>query len=212
MTTQPFVVGAYEGNPYCTTGGIAFPTVTSDFGAQGIFTSTPGLSIDPSTGVIDLAASTPGIYTGTYTVPASGGCALYSIPGTVSIVPAGTWTGVVSADWNDSGNWLCGEIPGSATNVLLEDSLSNYPVIFNAAASAQNMNIASGASVTVTGKSLQISGAISNSGTFDVTNGTIEMNGTAAQSIAGSMFTNKVIKNLIVSEYKWNWAVRFLNC
>ncbi len=85
VTTQPFASGTYEGNPYCTTGGIAFPTGTA-VGIPGTLTSTAGLSIDPPTGVIDLAASAPGTYTVTYIVPATGGCALYSNTATVSIV------------------------------------------------------------------------------------------------------------------------------
>lgn len=50
--------------------------------------STTGLVIDPPTGVIDLAASTPGIYTVTYTVPDSLGCAEYSNTATVDITEA----------------------------------------------------------------------------------------------------------------------------
>lgn len=87
ITEQPFATGTYEGNPYCSNEGIAFPTGFA-VGLPGLLTSTPGLVIDPPTGVIDLAASTPGTYTVTYNVDAFGGCAAYSNTATVAITAA----------------------------------------------------------------------------------------------------------------------------
>ncbi|MEP7110152.1 MAG: SprB repeat-containing protein, partial [Ferruginibacter sp.] len=87
ITTRPFATGTYEGNPYCSNGGIAFPTGSFE-GLLGTLGSTAGLSIDPPTGVIDLATSIPGIYTVTYTVPAMGGCAVYTNTATVAITQA----------------------------------------------------------------------------------------------------------------------------
>jgi hypothetical protein len=197
VTTQPFATGTYEGNPYCTTGGIAFPTGIFA-GALGTLTSTAGLSIDPPTGVIDLAASVPGTYTLTYTVPASGGCALYTNTGTVSIVLAGTWTGAVSSNWNDAGNWLCGEIPGSATNVLMDSSLAIYPVVTSTGA-INKITIQPGGLITVSGGTLQIADSIINHGTFNAVAGTIEMNGTAAQTIPANTFLSNAVSNFIVS-------------
>ena len=77
ITTQPFANGTYVGSPFCSNGGIVYPTGTFT-GAPGTLTSTAGLSINASTGAVDLAASTAGSYVVTYTVPASGGCAVYS--------------------------------------------------------------------------------------------------------------------------------------
>lgn len=87
VTLQPFATGTYEGNPYCSNQGIAFPT-GSAVGLAGLLTSTPGLVIDPPTGVIDLATSTPGTYTVTYNVDAFGGCAAYANTTTVAITAA----------------------------------------------------------------------------------------------------------------------------
>jgi hypothetical protein len=92
ITTQPYATGTYEGNPYCSNGGLAIPTGTA-VGLEGTVSATPaGLAVDPATGVIDLGASTPGTYTASYNVPASGGCEAYSITSTVAVtaVPAAT--------------------------------------------------------------------------------------------------------------------------
>ena len=65
---------------------------------------------------------------------------------------------------------------------------------------SSNLVINSGATLNINSSgALQIAGTISNSGTFDASNGTIEMNGASAQTIAGSMFYKKTINNLIVT-------------
>ena len=107
VTTQPFATGTYEGNPYCSNGGIAFPTGSAT-GLAGTLTSTAGLSIDPPTGVIQLSASIPGTYTVTYRVPAYGGCALYTNTATVAITDAP----VASINYTGSPYYLTG---GTAT-------------------------------------------------------------------------------------------------
>jgi gliding motility-associated-like protein len=65
------ITGFSYATPVCKNG--TNPVVLPVFGftAGGSFTSTAGLSINSSTGAIDLALSTPGNYTVTYTVPAT---------------------------------------------------------------------------------------------------------------------------------------------
>ena len=63
----------YTGSPYCKNATNPSPTCTGG-GVAGTFTSTTGLSINASTGVINLSASTAGTYTVTNTIAASGGC------------------------------------------------------------------------------------------------------------------------------------------
>jgi hypothetical protein len=69
------ISGTFTGGPtltypqtaYCPV-GTASPTITGTTG--GTYTSTAGLTINASTGVINLGTSTPGTYTVTYTTPA----------------------------------------------------------------------------------------------------------------------------------------------
>ena len=56
---------AYSSSAYCADASDPTPTITGLAG--GTFSSTAGLSINTSTGVIDVSASTPGTYTVTYT-------------------------------------------------------------------------------------------------------------------------------------------------
>ena len=57
----------YPSASYCTSGTNPTPSVTGD--ANGAFSSTTGLSLNATTGAINLAGSTPGTYTVTYTAP-----------------------------------------------------------------------------------------------------------------------------------------------
>jgi large repetitive protein len=63
INALPSATISYSGSPYCAT-GTAFVTQTGQTG--GAYSSTSGLVINASTGVIDLAASTVGTYTITY--------------------------------------------------------------------------------------------------------------------------------------------------
>ncbi len=55
---------SYTGSPFCANGADPTPTITGLAG--GTFSSTAGLSINASTGTIDVSASIPGTYTVTY--------------------------------------------------------------------------------------------------------------------------------------------------
>jgi gliding motility-associated-like protein len=54
----------------CANDSSASPNIISSQTSGGIFTSTPGLSIDDSTGVINVLASTPGTYVVQYSIAA----------------------------------------------------------------------------------------------------------------------------------------------
>ena len=86
----PTATMSYAGSPYCSDGGNASITFTGTTG--GTFSSSSGLSINSATGAVDLGASTPGTYTVTYTIAASGVCPQFDFttPITVTEAPAAT--------------------------------------------------------------------------------------------------------------------------
>jgi hypothetical protein len=63
INALPTATISYSGSPYCATGTA---TVTQTGQGGGTYSSTAGLVINATTGDIDLAASTPGTYTVTY--------------------------------------------------------------------------------------------------------------------------------------------------
>jgi len=81
----------YSGSPYCSNASNPSPTFTGG-GVAGVFTSTSGLSINATTGIINLAASTAGTYTVTNTIASTGGCAavVATTQVTVTALPVAT--------------------------------------------------------------------------------------------------------------------------
>lgn len=90
ITAAPNATISYAGSPYCSNAGTANVILTGTAG--GTYSSTAGLSLNAATGAVNLAASTAGTYTVTYTVPAGGGCAIYTTTTTITIttLPAAT--------------------------------------------------------------------------------------------------------------------------
>jgi hypothetical protein len=113
------------------------------------------------------------------------------------------WTGVTSTDWFTTSNWSDGQLPSFVTcpDVLIPQVPSGfYPIITIGTAVVNNIIINANASVTINNTgAMQISGSITNSGTFDVTAGAVEFNGTAAQSIPADVFYTNKIKDLIIT-------------
>jgi Ig-like domain CHU_C associated/Secretion system C-terminal sorting domain len=90
ITAAPVATISYTGSPYCS--NVATASVTRVGTAGGNYSSTTGLSINTTTGEINIATSTAGTYTVTYTVVAAGGCALFTTTTTVTITTAPTAT------------------------------------------------------------------------------------------------------------------------
>lgn len=157
-----------------------------------------GNSIVAATGAVTYAAG----WSGTTTITASAaGC---NGPATtthnVTVIPDGSWTGAIDNDWNNPLNWACGQLPTITTNVLIAGGKTHYPLLSTSTTDkANNLTIASGATVVVDGNTLQIAGIISNSGTFTATAGTIEMTGASAQTIPDATFSTNTIQNLIAN-------------
>ncbi|MCJ7448505.1 MAG: hypothetical protein MUO72_12520 [Bacteroidales bacterium] len=199
VTALPVATFSYTGTPYCPNAANPFPAFSGG-GVAGTFSSTAGLVfVSTATGQVDLAASTPGSYTVTNTIAASGGCGEVTATSPITIISELTWTGEVSSDWNVSGNWTCGFIPDLATSVQILN-VSNKPVLSSGTVGAvNNLIIDNGTSLTISGNTLKISGTITNNGTFTAATGTIEFNGTAAQLIGADVFAGNTIKDLTVN-------------
>lgn len=73
LTDSPEAGFNYVNSTYCQADGTITPTFI-DGGSAGTFSSTTGLSISGNSGTINLGTSTPGTYTVTNTISASGSC------------------------------------------------------------------------------------------------------------------------------------------
>jgi hypothetical protein len=113
------------------------------------------------------------------TINLSGCKSITRTPVIANITARGTWLGVDTI-WSNTANWCDGILPTDTVNVTIPTGLSKYPFV-SSNALCKNIAINSGASVTVLGNGkLAIYGTITNSGTFDVTRGSLEIAGTTA--------------------------------
>jgi hypothetical protein len=120
----------------------------------------------------------------------------------VAVAIHNLWTGINSADWQTSSNWSDGALPDiTCPDVTIPASTPYAPILGSGMATITNLVINPAAFLTVNSTGiLQIAGTITNNGTFDVSNGTLELNGTGGtQTIAGSMLHNSRLKNLTIS-------------
>ena len=87
INALPAATISYAGSPYCATGTA---TVTLTGQAGGPYTAPAGVSINAATGDINLATSTPGTYTVTYTFT-NGTCSNTTTTSvTINALPAAT--------------------------------------------------------------------------------------------------------------------------
>jgi hypothetical protein len=169
-------------------------------GTAGVFSSTPGLVfVNTATGEVNIAASTPDTYTVYNTIAAAGGCTEVIASNQIEIISTMIWTGAVNNDWNNTGNWICGIIPGASFSAQIPD-IANEPVISSGVtAEVRNIAIENGSTLTVASGTIMIYGSvISNSG-LDATDGTVVFAGSSAQSAGNNIFTGNAIKNLTVN-------------
>ena len=172
--------------------------VTRTGTASGTFSATPaGLTLDALTGDIIPSSSSAGTYTISYTIAAANGCNGFVATTTMGITNDFTWTGAVSNDFNDPGNWNTGVVPTVTSNIHLTTGVNT--LVITEDVKAQNVVVDPGTTLTITG-TLQISGTITNNGgTFNASQGTIELVGTTPQTIPANTFVGNTVGNLIVS-------------
>jgi hypothetical protein len=120
----------------------------------------------------------------------------------VGIAQKGIWTGVDNNDWHNPLNWSCGFIPDSNTHVFITPNTPNgNPIIGATNAVARDFSLPLQASVEIAeGQTLSLYGNISGAGKVDSRFGKIDFSSTTGiQTISGSFFNNKTIKQLKVS-------------
>jgi gliding motility-associated-like protein len=115
ISSAPSATFSYSGSPFCQYGANPFPTFGAGASA-GTFSSSPaGLNfVNVNTGQINLTTSSPGTYTVTNAIAASGGCAAASATFMVTISPAPVATATPASQT------ICS---GTATGIVLSSSL-----------------------------------------------------------------------------------------
>ena len=112
------------------------------------------------------------------------------------------WNGNVSTDWFDAANW-CNTLPSTTISAIIPTGRSNYPDI-TANATVNDLVIASGASLSVTGSNqIEVNGDWNNAGSFTANNSTVIMMGSGTDTIFGTSaqaFHNLTINKGVVTD------------
>jgi gliding motility-associated-like protein len=90
VTTLPTASISYTASPYCKS--LASVNVTQTGASSGMYSSTPGLTINTATGAITPTTSTAATYTVNYTLAAASGCPAVTATTSVTITAAPTAT------------------------------------------------------------------------------------------------------------------------
>ncbi|HMK03339.1 MAG TPA: T9SS type A sorting domain-containing protein, partial [Ferruginibacter sp.] len=192
--TGPQLIGGSL-SPTFTNLNISNTGNTVSYGVNSIVTG----NLSVISGIFDLGAYTTNRLTSGGTLSIANGATLkiggtntipfnytaHSVGATSTIEYAGTNQTVTIL--NSSENYGNLTISGSGTKSIQAD----LGVRNNVTVTAGTLDIAT--------YILKIGGSISNSGSFIATNGTIEMNGTAAQTIPATAFAGKTINNLTIN-------------
>jgi len=178
-------------------------TVPGTATASVVWSPLTGLYTDAAATTAYTGAAATSVYakptaTTTYTATgtAPGGCTSSNTT-VITVKPGNTWLGV-NSNWSDPVNW-CPGVPTISTDVTIPSTAPNMPILNAGTGTVKNITINSGASLTVSNATMKIAGVISATNAITAASGTIELSGSTAQSISGSSFTNRSIRNLIAS-------------
>ncbi len=147
------------------------------WGGDGIFRSSEAAAVSNNTGgageTFHYSADTAGYY-GLCISSRVAVATQYD----VRITPAGKWTGAVSTDWFDSGNWYGGAVPGFDNDVIIPAGCSHYPNInagITQPAYAKTVTVNAYSSLTVENGYLNIYGDLRVFGHFNLSHDSSEV-------------------------------------
>ncbi len=170
------------------------PTITAQ-GPTASCTGTVTLRSDSATGnqwykdevaITLLGTSQDYIATaaGSYTVKVTNttGCSgTSSQPVVVSFI-INSWIAAADSSWNNPLNWCSGNIPTSATDAVIPSNV-RFPIL-SADAEVKNLDIQSGAQISLNGKSLTINGTLTGTNKFvGSTKSGLVLNGTSSSTL-----------------------------
>lgn len=158
-----------------------------------------GINITGATSSSYTASSVATSDTGFYTcvIKESGGGLTVTSNAKLALDPnCKVWVGTTT-DWSTGSNWSPSGAPASTDAIHVSSSATAQPAIPLGTVSCQSLTIEESASLTLdSGAVIEIAGSIDNSGTFDATEGTVVLNGSAAQVIEDSTFSGNTVQNL----------------
>ena len=176
--------GAGNDGPVCT-GSLLTLTAKTIAGATYAWTGPNGFTSSLVNPTLTYLAADSGVYRLLVT---AGGCTSPAYTTVVSSTIAGQWTGAISTDWSNAGNWCSGILPTATTNVTISAGAAFMPSITTSVV-CNDLTIGAGATLTTSlAGTLNISGTLTNTGTV-INGGTTNFTGTTGQQTFSGVTT-----------------------
>lgn len=155
-----------------------------------------GVYSGATTSTLSVSGPLLGMSGYTYQCVISGTCSpsVTSSAATLTVTtPVITWVGTLSTDWFNSLNWNPNQVPTSTDDVVINNVL-NDPVINGNGATNQNVNIVTGATVTVNnGYTWAILGDIAANGNSILGSGTTSIQTSGTATLTGGIKVSGVV-------------------
>ena len=157
-----------------------------------------------SNGTFTISGTTTLSGTYNFTVITNGPCTSATATGTL-VIGSIIWTGVNSTNWSDAGNWSCGVVPVSVTNVVIPTSTPRMPQL-TATSVSKDIQLEAGTILDLNGQSFTAFGSITGIGIIKGSSGS-SMNVAANGGFSNLFFDQTVdgatnaLKNFTVSGF-----------
>ena len=212
ITTQPVATSICAGGTTSFT--VAATNATGyqwqeNNGSGFVNITNGGIYSGVTSAVLSISGVSAGMNGYSYRAVISGSSAVNSNSVQLTVTLPGTWLGGSNAAWSNTANWSCGTLPASVTNVTVPAGTTYSPLIDITTAAANNITIASGASLAFTGanNALSIYGTLTNTGLFNpgggktvfagssqtipvLTYAALQVNGGGSKTLAGAITVN----------------------
>lgn len=107
---------------------LGVPGVTVNFAAPAGGSVVPASAVTDANGMAQTTATMPSSGTGQVSFTASvTGLSPVTFAEDFAVQPAPTWTGAISNDWDNPGNWNLNAVPGSSDSVTIPSGTPNVP-------------------------------------------------------------------------------------
>ncbi len=201
-TTFNFAVGPVKATGNCsgtttlTGSGIMVngQPATGNFTYQWLANNTPvadgGVYSGAATDTLHLT-DTAGLQGTTYMLVATNTCGTSDTSEAYIMTDmiGNSWSGTNDTDWDDAGNWSCGEVP-TATTLAIIPNVSNHPMVNVTNAICGGLEIHQNMDVTFAGTTnqLEIRGDVYGAGELNGQNGTVVLSGEQQQDLYNVAF------------------------
>ena len=166
--------------------GDAVTSVTGYQWQSSTTSSTSGFSNISGATSEDYTPSTPSQTTWYRRRATTASCTGTSNAIVITIIPAGSWRGTTSTDWDTNSNWCGNAQPTISTDVVVPAGVANMPLISTNGEICRNLTVNSGATLTINAtRTLSLNGNLTNNGTI-TTSGIMSFDGSSAQTVSGS--------------------------